>query len=196
MSISRHNPGQLPLDGFTLPVAPGTRGPVADLVILDDPVPGGGMRLNLPRWDTAWEVKTGRGGWPKVNAKTSKPVKHRVVWDALMGNARNAHWSARAKAARLVIAAVIDIGTRAGLKPCQHLTIRLVWAPGDWRTADEDNLWNLQKVIADGLARGPRRDLPGLRLVPDDVAQWMTKLAPRIDRPPTPPGLWLEVQTR
>jgi hypothetical protein len=195
MSISRHNFGQLPLDGLDLPPIRGERGPVADLVILNDPLPGTRI-LTLPRYDTAWVPKTGRGGWPKVNARTGKVVQHRVVWDPLAGNARNAHWSARAKAARLVIADVIQIGTAAGLKPCQHLTIRLVWAPGDWRTADEDNLWNLQKVIADGLARGPRKDLPGLRLVPDDTPTWMTKLGPRIDRPPTPPGLWLELHQR
>jgi hypothetical protein len=195
MSISRHNYGQLPLDGLDLPPARGTRGPVADLIIIDDPMPGTRI-LNLPRYDIAWEVKKGRNGWPKVNPKTRKVVKHRVVWDALMGNARNAHWSARAKAAKLVIADVVRIGTAAGLEPCKHVTIRLVWAPGDMRTADEDNLWNLQKVIADGLARGPRKDLPGMRLVPDDTSTWMTKLGPRIDRPPTPAGLWLELHAR
>lgn len=152
--------------------------------------------LELPNWSTAWTMKTGRGGWPKVNPKTGKVIKYRPVWDALMGNARNSHWSQRSTAVRDVINATTDTATRAGLLPCQHLTIRLVWAPGDNRRADDDNLWNVQKVIADGLARGPRRDLPGLHLVEDDTARWMTKLGPRIDRPPAPPGLWLEVWAR
>jgi hypothetical protein len=196
MSISRHNPAQLPLDGLDLPVAHAIRGPVADLVFLDDPVPGGWTILPLPRWDIAWEAKTGQGGWPKVNAKTGKVVKHRPVWDPLWGNTQNKHWAPRAKAVREVITAITQIATAAGLQPCNHLTIRLVWAPDTKRNVDEDNLWRLQKTIADGLARGPRRDLPGLHLVPDDNAQWMTKLGPRIEMPPNRPGLWLEVQVR
>lgn len=156
--------------------------------------PQGVIRLDLPRWDTAWEPKTGRGGWPKINPKTGKVIRHRLVWDALHGNARTGHWSSRAKAVTQVITAVTQAATTAGLRPCQHLTVRLVWSPGDWRRADDDNLWNLQKVCADALARGPRHDLPGMHLVPDDTARWMEKQAPRIDRPPVPSGLWLEIQ--
>lgn len=165
------------------------------------PLPEGVIRLDLPRWDTAWEVKTGRGGWPKVDIKTGKTIKHRKVWDALKGNARNAHFAQRHKATKEVITAVADVATRAGLRPCAHLTVQLVWAPGRRFRADDDNLWNLQKVCCDALARGPRgkRPIPGLQLVPDDTREWMEKLAPRIDWPPEgelygPSGLWLEVQ--
>lgn len=151
------------------------------------------VRLDLPRWDTAWEVKRRRGGWPAVSKKTGKVLKHRKVWDRLTGNARTAHWSQRSTATKTVIAEVVKAAEHAGLQPCRHLTVQLVWAPGNNRKADPDNLWPLLKVLADGLARGPRKDLLGLHLVPDDDAPWMTKLGPRIDRPPTPAGLWLEI---
>ena len=167
------------------------------------PLPDGWIRLDLPRWDTAWEAKRDRRGWPKVDPKTHKVVKHRKVWDALRGNARPGHFAVRHKAVREVIHAVVDAARRAGLggmpRCAAHLTVQLVWAPGDHRRADDDNLWQLQKVCCDGLARGPqgKRPTPGLRLVPDDTRKYMTKLAPRIDRPPEgqtgPSGLWLEV---
>ena len=179
---------QAPLEGLVLP------GPRHQL----PPAHRAGQLLivPLPRWDMDWQVKTGRGGWPKVNTKTGKVVKWRPVWDPLWGNPRsNTHWQ-RAKAVPQVITAVVDAATRAGLEPCQHITIRLVWAPGDNRHADPDNLWRLQKTCCDALARGPRKDLPGLRLVPDDDSRWMDKLGPRIDRPPTPAGLWLEMTVR
>lgn len=192
----------LPDTLFELPPVPRgqPRARRVDHLILGDQFPTDSadpVRLELPRWDTAWEAKKGRNGWPKVNPKTGKVIRWRPTWDPLWGNPRsNSHWSVRAKAVRVVIAAVGVAATRAGLKPCQHLTIQLVWSPGDNRHADEDNLWRLQKVLADGLARGPRKDLPGLRLVPDDDSRWMTKLGPRVERPPVPGGLWLEVWPR
>lgn len=204
----------LPLEGLPAPDAlfeltPAVtrqlqRGHTPDMVVVDEqvtPAPDGTVRLDLPRWDVMWEVKTGRGGWPKLD-KHGKPMKHRRVWDALKGNQRNAHWAQRNTATREVIAAVVNAAKRAGLRPCAHLTVRLVWAPGDWRRADDDNLWGFQKVCCDGLARGPRSrklaDVKGLHLVPDDTREHMEKLAPLIKRPPKgqtgPSGLWLEVQ--
>lgn len=150
------------------------------------------IRLDLPRWDIAWQIKTRRNGWPVVNPKTGKVVKYRPVWDTLTANARPPHWSRRAQATREVIDAVVSVVTMAGLRPCQHLTVQLVWSPGDNRRADDENLAPLQKACCDALARG-RKDLPGLHLVPDDTRRWMEKLMPRIDRPPIPSGLWLEV---
>lgn len=155
-------------------------------------LPEGVVRLELPRWDTMWEIRKRRGGWPKIDPKTRKVLKKRVVWDALGGNAREGTFHSRHKASHVVIAEVVRVATRAGLRPCEHLTVRLVWAPGRTMRADDDNLWQLQKVCCDGLARG-RGDLPGLHLVPDDSRRFMEKLAPRIDWPPVPAGLWLEV---
>lgn len=179
-----------------------TRGYQADAVLQDDPLPArvdGMVRLNLPRWDTAWEPRWTlddmRRRVVKVD-KNGKVVKQRKVWDALQGNARPAHFAQRHKAVKEVIEAVVTVARLARLRPCAHLTVQLVWAPGDHRRADDDNLWHLQKVCCDGLARGPRgkRPIPGLQLVPDDTRRWMTKLPPRIDRPPVPAGLWLEVR--
>lgn len=160
-----------------------------------DPPPDGVIRLDLPRWDTEWKLKTRRGGWPRIDPKTGRVVKHRPVWDALRGNSRNAHYAQRHNASRTVIDAVMVAATKAGLTPCQHLTVQLVWAPGDCRRADEDNLVQLQKVCCDALSRG-RSDIPGLHIVPDDTSKWMRKEMPRIDRPPVRPGLWLEVRVR
>lgn len=168
------------------------KGRRADPDVPPGPLPEGVVRLDLPRWDTAWEIRKGRGGWPRVDPKTHKVMKKRVVWDALKGNARNQNFHARHKASQEVIAAVVRVATGAGLRPCDHLTVRLVWAPGKVMRADDDNLWQLQKVCCDALARG-RSDIPGLHLVPDDSRKFMEKLAPRIDWPPVPGGLWLEV---
>lgn len=152
----------------------------------------GTVLLDLPRWDTMWEVKTRRGGWPVVNPRTGKIVKYRKVWDALQANARTAHWSRRAEATRDVIAAVVRAAAAAGMQPCGHLTVQLVWAPGDRRRADRGNLAPIQKACLDALARG-RTDIPGLHLVPDDSDRWVEELMPRIDRPPAQSGLWLEI---
>lgn len=151
------------------------------------------LRLELPPWDRMWEVATRRGGWPRIDPKTRKVIKRRKVWGALSGNARNAHYAQRHNATKEVISAVVDLATRAGLQPCSYMEVTLVWAPGHNRATDEDNLWPLLKACCDALARGPRKDLPGLRLVADDDSRHMRKCA-RIDRPPTPVGLWLEIK--
>jgi hypothetical protein len=152
-------------------------------------------RLDLPRWDTAWEVKT-RRGVPVLDKRARKPVRVRKVWDVLTGNARIGHWSQRHAAVKEVIEAVAWTAKAARVPAGSHLSVRLVWAPGDNRRADPDLLDPLRKVCIDALARGPRKDLPGLHLVPDDGAEWVTRQPSRIDRPPAPPGLWLELEVR
>lgn len=144
-------------------------------------------RLDLPRWDAHWETKT-RRGLVVIDKRTRKPVKHRKIWDALTGNARTAHWSQRSKAVAEVIEAVGWLARAAKLTTCSHLTVQLAWAPGDNRRADAPNLATLQKPCVDSLVR--------LGIVPDDTAEWVTELMPRIDRPPAPAGLWLELEVR
>lgn len=158
---------------------------------LPEPVPEGVIRLDLPRWDQAWQVKQRRGGWPKVDPNTGKVLKHRPVWDTLRGNSRYGHYAQRHKATKEVIDAVVAVATKVGLVSCRYMEVTLVWSPGSKIRADEDNLWPLLKASCDALARG-RKDLPGLHLVPDDDSRYMRKSA-RIDRPPVPAGLWLEV---
>lgn len=149
----------------------------------------------LPRWDTDWHGKTGRGGWPKLRYDKRRnkyvPVKWRPVWDVLPANSRP-HYMERAKATRTVIEAVMLAARAAGLPPrCDHLTVQLVWAPGKRLRADGANLMPVQKACVDALARGTDK-LVGLRLVPDDTARWVTEYVPRIEFDTTP-GIWLEV---
>lgn len=183
---------QLPLEGILLPGRPAPSTPDRLQQPGDHPAGQTTHLLVLPSWDTAWVTKTGRGGWPKVDPKTGKPVRHRPVWDALRGNSRNDLWAQRHKATKQVITAVTEAALHSGLTPCGYMDVTLVWSPGDRRRADEDNLWPLLKACCDALARG-RRDLPGLHLVPDDDSRYMRK-TPRIDRPPVPAGLWLEIR--
>lgn len=112
---------------------------------------------------------------------------------ALVGNSR-AHWrrrSADTQQVRTVVAALARQHNLHLAQP-QHVTVELIWAPGDRRRRDADNLWPLLKACCDALARGPRRDWTGLDLVPDDTPEHMTKLAPRIDGPPAK-GMWLAI---
>lgn len=114
---------------------------------------------------------------------------------ALWGNART-HWRARARDTREVRTAVALLARQAGIPRSEHLTVELLWAPGDCRRRDADNLWPLLKAASDSLARG-RGDWIGLDLVPDDTPKYFTKLAPRIlppDEAPEP-GMWLVVTT-
>lgn len=121
--------------------------------------------------------------------------------EALTGNAREGHWAPRSKATNEVRTAVAWLGRQAGIPPSRHLTVELVWAPGDRRKRDADNLWPMLKACCDGLARGPRkpsaRAAPwvGLDLVPDDTPRWMRKLPPRIAGPDETDeiGVWLLV---
>lgn len=115
---------------------------------------------------------------------------------SLWANTRS-HWRRRSAETAKLRADVLLVARSAGLhRWCEgqvrHVTAALVWAPGDRRRRDEDNLAPMQKVCCDALARGPRRDWIGLELVPDDTREHFTKLAPRIDPPPAK-GMWLEL---
>lgn len=115
--------------------------------------------------------------------------------DALMANSRP-HWSHRSRDTRMVRQDVMRLAQAAGLhrlpRPCRHLTAVLVWAPGDRLRRDADNLFPLAKACFDGLARGSRKDLIGLAIVPDDSPEHFTKLTPVI-LPPPAHGMWLDL---
>jgi crossover junction endodeoxyribonuclease RusA len=118
---------------------------------------------------------------------------------ALTANARP-HWSARASDTRQVRSDVTRLAQAAGLHrypvgAIEHITVELVWAPGDRRRRDAPNLRPLCKAAVDALARGGRKDLIGLDLVPDDTAEFVTELTPRIEPPPAK-GMWLDLTIR
>lgn len=144
------------------------------------------FRLDLPRWDLDWHTKHRHDR--RIGQLVVK--RYRPVWDALNLNNRNAHWSARAKAARQVITDVVHLARYHRIPAGEHLAVTLLWAPGDRRRADPDNLHGLNKVCCDALARG-RSDIPGLHLVPDDTKQYMAKDTDILDPPAN--GLWLVV---
>lgn len=131
-----------------------------------------------------------------VGVEHSVRVKLALPYDrppkALVGNTR-VHWRQRSADTQQVRTDVMQLARQAGLhfaRGISHITVELVWAPGDRRRRDADNLWPLLKACCDALARGPRRDWVGLDLVLDDTPEHMTKLAPRIEPPPEK-GMWL-----
>lgn len=114
-------------------------------------------RLDLP-WSTPPLTANLRLSWP-VRARLTRDVRTTVGW--------------LAKAARI--------------PPAAHCTVTLVWAPGDCRRRDADNLVATLKPCADGLVDAG--------IVPDDTPALMTKRMPQILPPPHPVGMWLDVET-
>lgn len=117
---------------------------------------------------------------------------------SLWGNTRS-HWRTRSRETRQLRADVVTMARAAGLhRLCdgqvRYVTAQLVWAPGDRRQRDDDNLAPMQKVACDAIARGPRGDLVGLQLVPDDTRRHFRKLEPLILPPPEPKRMWLELR--
>jgi hypothetical protein len=115
----------------------------------------------------------------------------------LSGNSRGRSWRPKAASTQMVRADVTTLARAAGLHRVQgveHVTVELVWAPGDHRRRDEDNLYPLLKVGCDALARG-RKDWVGIDLVPDDTSVFMAKSC-RIAPPPEPKGMRLDLTLR
>lgn len=104
------------------------------------------------------------------------------------------HWRQRAKVIREVRETVAWLAWSAGMKPGSHLTVTLIWAPGDRRKRDARNYHATLKACVDALARGPRRDWVGLQLVADDTADYVDERTPVILPPPTERGMWLDVE--
>src|SRR4051812_13614507 len=75
----------------------------------------------------------------------------------LSGNSRRATSRPKAASTQMVRADVTQLARAAGLHHIhgvEHATVEHVWAPGDPRRRDEDNLYPLLKVGCDALARG------------------------------------------
>jgi crossover junction endodeoxyribonuclease RusA len=112
----------------------------------------------------------------------------------LTGNTRT-HWRVKAASTKQVRSDVTTLAWKARIPQSTHLTVELIWAPGNRIKRDADNLWPFLKVCCDALAKGARRDWVGLELVEDDSPEYMTKLTPRIVPPPAV-GMWLDVTAR
>lgn len=111
-------------------------------------------------------------------------------------NARGHPRFTKATPTRMVRADVTNLARAAHLhrlgRPFRFVDVELVWAPGERRRRDDDNLFGLVKVAADALAGGPRKDRVSIDLVADETSEFMRK-ACRIAPPPTPKGMWLEL---
>lgn len=90
--------------------------------------------------------------------------------------------------ARIIAEVRRDVGwlAKAHLEPVEHLTVGLVYAPGDRRRRDGgENLAPLIKACIDGIVDAG--------IVPDDTPQYVTRLMPVIEPPPAERGMWLTV---
>ncbi len=112
-----------------------------------------------------------------------------LPWDRppLTANQRP-HWTTRHRLTAQIRHTVGWLARQAHIPATNHCTVTLVWAPGDRRRRDEDNLVATLKAACDGLVDAG--------IVRDDTPAWMTKHMPVIKPPPEPPGMWLDVTTR
>lgn len=95
------------------------------------------------------------------------------------------HWSVRHRLTREIRTTVGWLAKAAQIPPATHVTVTLVWAPGDRRRRDPDNLTASHKPMADALVDAG--------IVPDDCPAWMTHNMPVIDGS-AQTGLWLDVE--
>lgn len=95
------------------------------------------------------------------------------------------HWGTCARLARDIRTTTAWLARAAQIPAAAHLGVTLVWAPGDRRRRDVDNLVPTLKPCCDGLVDAG--------VVADDTPRWMTKHMPLIlDGPGR--GLWLDVE--
>jgi hypothetical protein len=133
-------------------------------------------------------------------------LPYTVPPEALRANS-HPHWSARSRDSHQVRNDVVTLARAAGLHRLtgvRHITVQLVWAPGDRRRGgDPGNLAPFQKALLDGLtparvvARRVRGRLTvvhhvGVGLISDDSPAWATELMPVIIPPPDR-GMWFNV---
>ena len=142
--------------------------------------------------DTRDAAPDAPGASQRLVGKAILTLPYQAPPTTLRGN-YSGHWSGRSRATKQLRYEVSLLARQAKLVgPYAHLAVTLVWAPGDRRRRDADNLYPMLKVCCDALSRG-RRDWIGLQLVPDDTPQWMDK-TPVIAPPPAPKGMRLEIE--
>lgn len=94
----------------------------------------------------------------------------------------------RARLTAMIRRDTYTIAKAAKIPPQKHLTVQLVWTHPDKVRRDDENPVPTQKAVCDALAaptRSRKKDgtviiSPGLLIVPDDTAEYMTKLMPRL----------------
>lgn len=118
---------------------------------------------------------------------TAQTYRLALPWDRppLTANQRP-HWTTRHRLTADIRTTVAWLARAARIPAADHCTVTLVWAPGDHRRRDEDNLVATLKPCADGLVDAG--------IVPDDTPALMTKRMPQILPPPEPVGMWLDVE--
>lgn len=104
------------------------------------------------------------------------------------------HWKPKADHIAAIRHEVSIRGRAARIPQAEHMTVQLVYAPGHNIDMDAPNWYPTVKACVDGLARGKRKNLVGLDIVPDDTDKYVAVLTTRILRPPEPgPRCWLMV---
>lgn len=82
------------------------------------------------------------------------------------------HWRLRAEHVAEIRRAVGFAAKAAGIPPCEHITVGLLYTPGDYRRRDPSNLMASQKPAVDGLVDAG--------VVPDDTPAYVTEQMPVI----------------
>lgn len=122
-----------------------------------------------------------------MTSQTTRIYRLELPWSRppLTSNMRP-HWAERHRLTAEIRRSVGWLARAAHIPAADHVTVGLVWAPGDNRRRDVDNLVPTLKVAADALIDAG--------VVPDDTPRWMTKRMPTI-QPPPGRGLWLHVES-
>lgn len=95
------------------------------------------------------------------------------------------HWSAKHRATAEIRRTVGWLAKAAKIPAVEHCTVQLVWAPGDRRKRETDNLVATQKPCVDSLIDAG--------VVLDDDPQHVTMLMPVLQPPPAGHGMWFIV---
>ncbi len=92
------------------------------------------------------------------------------------------HWAPRHRLTSEIRTTTAWLAKQARIPAAEHITVTLVWAPGDLRRRDAVPTL---KAACDGLVDAG--------IVPDDTPAWMKKEMPVVDHP-GPARLWLDVE--
>lgn len=137
-----------------------------------------------------------------TDQQTSTTYRLDLPWPRppLRSNGGHGNRYAKSRTVKEIRWAVFTLAKNAKIPTGQHLIVQLHYAPGRQSHIDAPNLFPTVKPCVDALAnpkRQHRKAAPwvGLRLVPDDTAEYVTTPIPVIHYPPEPgPKCWLTVE--